>query len=344
MTGESKDTASTGAVNQADTYLTNGSDAWHAFRRQGIGGSSLATIAGPLLGFRSYGSPWDVWAYITGHAKPERVTGWRARYGNAVEEAIARLWAEEKGVDFMHVKTHGTHFYAALRSGVLKDGLYYHPAPLVHPEIPWARCNPDSFLILDGLLWVVEIKTTGIEFRHEWKERAPARVRVQGEYYAGISRACGLDVAGTLYLCEINHDEPIEHFDAFDPEFFGNLMTIAGEWWARHIVGNEPPPFDGSKTADNWLDELFGEDPRGIILKEGDDVEVTALAIDFLKAYTVSKDAEHAVKVAKQKFKNLLPKDARGVALKQLADGSDGETFVGFKSNGNVMVKEKGRG
>lgn len=67
----------------------DGTDAWHALRRQGVGGSDIYKI----LGLSSYDTPQELWALKTGRTEP-KPSGPAAARGHACEPAVLQRTGE----------------------------------------------------------------------------------------------------------------------------------------------------------------------------------------------------------------------------------------------------------
>lgn len=274
------------------------SEEWHDFRAKGIGGSDIATIASKPLGYYVHGSEWETYLSKTGQLETFE-DSYRARYGRAVEKAVLECWAEDQELEFID---------AAFLDDVDKwtdpasrdDGVYYQPPCIVHPDFPYLRGNPDALAIIGGEIYVVEIKTTGIENRWEWEDEAPPRVVVQSMFYAGILADLSVPVKGIIALCEINHDPPIEHRIPYDGKMAAGLFNIAREWWTKYVEGDETPELDGSKAAGMYLDSKPTR-------KAGETVEDDEGLIEEYYAKKADKEfAEYELNVAKQKIQAKL--------------------------------------
>lgn len=284
----------------------DGSPEWHDFRRKGLGGSDLAAIAARRLGFHSHGSEWEVYLSKIGKIEDEETDSYRARYGRAVEFAVCKEWAKDIGAVFIHHDIHTEYdvrafwedFALALKDG--RDFVYWKPPSIVHPEHPILRGNPDALAVIDGVIYLVEIKTTGIENRWEWEDEPPARVLIQGTYYGHILRALGVQVEGVISLCEINHDPPIEHRTPYAPGLGHALEKIALRWWRERIEGGVAPPLDGSGAADKFIDA----NKTRTLDEELDDDE--GLIADYYVANEAKQQAEYDLNVIKQKIKQKL--------------------------------------
>lgn len=287
------------------TTPIDGSPEWHRQRALGLGGSDIAVIAAKPMGFHSHGSEWEVYLAKTGKLD-DREDNFRMRYGRAVEYAIAKEWAKDIGATFVEegarLEPYFDYDIVSAMSVVKGDSkiVFWKPPTLVHPGNPIIRGNPDSLATIDRKLWLVTIKTTGIENRWEWENEPPARVIVQDTYYAYILESLGFQVEGIISLCEINHDPPIEHRTKYDPKFGRALGKIASRWWRERIVEGIPPDLDGSKAADIFIESKA---TRAADEEVQDDEDLIAAYYDANEA---AKIADYQLGVIKQKIKVKL--------------------------------------
>lgn len=317
----------------------DGSAEWLEWRKAGIGGSDLATIASRPLNYFAHGSEWEVYLSKKGDLQVE--DNFRMKYGRAVEALIGRMWAESRGLrfDFVDVDQFeaGGASWGAADFRDFAGCVLWKPPVVVDPANPHRRGTPDG-LVIDypadeggtPPVDVVEVKTTGIENAWEWAKEPPPRVQVQGFYYAHLLVLNGVDVRNVVFLCEINHNPPIEFVLPYDPQFGAALAKIADDWWSKYIVGDATPDLDGSKAADGYIDAKATRKP---------DDEVQGDEELFREYYTTKKAkdaAEHAHNVAKQKAKLAL--DGADVISGTL-DGVDVKLTNRADKNGKRAMK-----
>ncbi len=147
----------------------SGSDAWHALRRTGIGGSDIGTI----MGLNPFESAFGLWAKRTGQIQDPLVDNWSVRFGNAFEEPILRMWQAENPE------------WEVFRTGTWR-----------HPRFDYLLANLDALAKHreTGEWIVVEVKTS----RSFWDDVPPA-YRAQVMHYMdvmGCGRAVIVAVAG----------------------------------------------------------------------------------------------------------------------------------------------------
>lgn len=203
--------------------------AWLEWRRGGIGSSDIRQIALPphLRPYREDG-PWRVWrSKVEPVPADEPSPTPRMQMGQRIERWILECAAEDLG-------------------GELAPG-----EPQEHPDEPWMRCSPDGWLIREG-----QVEAEGIEAKlvvrgeAAWSgEAAPPWCTIQAAWCAMVTDAprwhmvAYLPLAGRLAYYIYERDAATE----------GRLRELARAWWARHVVGGEPPEVDESADAAAWL-------------------------------------------------------------------------------------------
>lgn len=202
------------------TTIDHGTDAWHAERATGIGGSEI----GVILGLSSFESPFSLWARKTGLLPAGDPETARQRIGRRMEGVIAAEFHDATG---LHVAG--------------------EQLMLRHPDHPWARASVDGLVVesphsaIDDAVGVFEAKTAR-EFG--WTEIPPtylAQCRWNA-WVAGVDRA---------WLCVMFSGWRFEVFEIDqDPADVAFMVDRAAEFWA-HVENGTPPPVDGhDATAD----------------------------------------------------------------------------------------------
>jgi len=201
-----------------------------AKRRNGIGGSELASI----VGRSPYSSALGVYLRKVGeeeHLTEE--TGPQLR-GRILEPAILS-WFEET------------------RGAVLDR----NPESFQHPKHPILFASPDAIARMpDDERLVVEAKTVHFRQASNW---GPAGTDEIPEHYliqVQAELACtGLQRA-ELPVLIAGEDFRIYNVE-FEPELFGVLVQAAEKFWRDHVIPRKPPPLDGSDEGDSWLRRRF---------------------------------------------------------------------------------------
>lgn len=186
---------------------------WLARRRKGIGASDVAVI----LGYSQYRTPFDLWLDKTGRSN-EFADSYPMARGRHMEPFLLEEYGRRTGA-----------------------WIERPPMLLAHPD------HPELLASLDGLAHhpdrtvVTEAKTAGWRSREAWwdEERmAPDAYCVQALYQlavTGIDEAVLVaDVAGEFTTVTIMRDEAWEAV----------CLPMLAQWWADHVVADEPPAPD----------------------------------------------------------------------------------------------------
>lgn len=190
--------------------VLQGSPEWHAARRQLI----TATDIPVLLGL----SPWkceaDLAAEKLGQREPEE-SNTRMRVGSALEDLIAALYAEERGVKVRRVR-----------------GLWRSS------DIAWAGASPDATVV--GSSALLEIKWTGS--RNRFADGLPQDVEAQARWQAMVGDVPAVDVATLTVGDDALRVFPVER----DRRLEQDLVAIAADFRRRLEAGG---PFEESNES-----------------------------------------------------------------------------------------------
>lgn len=203
--------------------LGNERERWLEIKRQGIGGSQAAAV----LGASPFTSPAKVWATITGRMEGDPENN-AMRMGLAMEQMTADLFMDETGLP--------VHRYGS-------DNIMLWQ----RADRPWHLYSPDG--VVDDPArgrCLYEGKTGSADFVAEWEGgEVPLAYYFQGQW------GCAIDptIAGVWYAALLGgriYGEPgsfhLRH--VFVPRHDSVCATMVeriGEWWERHVVGDEPP-------------------------------------------------------------------------------------------------------
>ena len=261
---------------------------WLQERRAGafrIGASSVA----PILGASPYRGPWGVYNAHHGDESKARPGDPKAfARGHALEEVALRLYELETDQSCTH----------------------YDNAIAVSESAPWAICSPDASVDSDGGL--VEIKTgRDLEAWGEageipqWTGEAETRVPVwyafQCYWQRLITRAPYVDLVWLrpfydLRIYRLWPDERIE----------SALLRRVGDWRERHLVAQQWPSVDGSKTCGLHIAERHG-DPSKTLRRATEEEE--ALGRTLAAARADEKQAHQAAEYCGNALRKLIGDD-----------------------------------
>jgi putative phage-type endonuclease len=190
----------------------SGTSAWHEARADSLGGSEI----GIAMGLSQWESPYALWAKKTGKIENPPLTNWAVRFGQAFEEPILKLWAEE------HPE------YEVFTTGTYQDC-----------EHSWLHANPDALARhrKTGEWLVVEVKTARTSF-----EALPANYEAQVRHYMmvmKIDRAVVVAVAGMTW----------QEFWVERDDFTEQVQLDAAKRFMSHVVNDTKPDYDGAEST-----------------------------------------------------------------------------------------------
>lgn len=248
-------------------------------RRKGLGATDVAAI----VGVSPYRSPIEVYREKLGLEEPFEMSE-RMRWGQLLQDAVKQGYEEQTG-----------------------RRLFERAAPLRHKTHRILYGHPDYYVY--GEPGLLEVKTA--VSRRGWDEdSAPAHVRVQCQWYLGLSGRAWCDIAllsstSTLTVIRIAHD----------PELYEALVLAAVRFWRDHVETRVEPPPDASEAYRRHLAEKF---PRS------SDIQLIAtpeqvLLIDELRAADAAEKAakrhvdelENRIRAAMADAAELISPDGR---------------------------------
>lgn len=205
-----------------------------AMRRTGIGGSEIAAV----LGESRFAAPFDVWL--------SKTQGWRQeetedmRRGSFLENGIARWYAHRMGVKESELDVWGT---------------------IRHAEHSFALCTPDRSLLLPVAERLVSIKAPrrSLGWGEEGTDQVPTEYVLQLQWEHAVCSSHGA-LSEVMHLAALLDGDLRVYEIRADEELQAWMLDYAGRWWARHVVGGEAPPLDGSSQAKAWLRSRFPQD------------------------------------------------------------------------------------
>jgi predicted phage-related endonuclease len=200
-----------------------------ARRTQTIGGSEAASACG----VDPYRSRIMLWAEKSGRVEREQAE--HMLWGNLLEPVIfAEL--ERRGYEVM-------------------------PAPADGFREGWLTGHPDGFIPIDGEAGILEVKTAGAWSAQAWHEEAGAPLPYLMQlhhYFALTSREVGLLaclVGGQrLELRTVERDDAV----------IARMLELEGEF-LDYLKRDEPPPPNGSDSANDALRALYPEGGGGVV-------------------------------------------------------------------------------
>lgn len=201
--------------------MTGHDEAWHAERRDGIGGSDAPMLAG----VSPFGGPLDVYLAKTEPRNGEKPDPDGVLLRGQVLEGAVRDW------------------YSRV------TGRKVHRRRLVrHPEHREMIGHIDGRVV--GEPRILEVKTTTRRLSD-----VPADWTVQVQHYLAVTGAEVCDIAALgpslqLDIYEMPRDEAL----------IADLVEMEHIFWTQHVLARVPPPIDGSEGARRWLNARFPAD------------------------------------------------------------------------------------
>ena len=280
-------------------------DQWLQVRKGGIGSSDAAAA----VGLNPYKSQLELWMEKTGQDEqlpkvdPHDESS-PLYWGTLLEPIVAAHYTRRTGNKVRRVN-----------------------AVLQHPTEPWMLANLDREVIGTPEVQILECKTAGINGARLWKDGVPEYVQLQVMHQLAVTGAQAADVAvliggQDLQVHRIERDEAL----------IANLMALERQFWG-HVQRCEPPPADGSDSADVALRALYPRD-SGQTLDLSQDFEMSAAFSDLLAVRQVIATHNALEAQLKQRIQQRM-----GEASQALFEGGD----VSWKRSKDSVVLDTGR-
>lgn len=198
---------------------------WHETRRNGLGGSDIATI----FSLNHFKAPLYLFLEKRGEIEPADLSSNESIYwGNQLEDVVRKEFAKRTG-------------YKVQRNNFV----------LAHDEYDYLRANLDGEIITDEGRGVLEIKTTSEYMRDEWSgDHVPIAYMLQVQYYLAIT-----NYSFAFLACLIGGNKYRHWRIERDDILIERILNKAHEFWAR-VQNNDRPAADGSKSSAEALSIL----------------------------------------------------------------------------------------
>lgn len=200
---------------------------WLLKRKEGIGGSDVASI----LGISPYKSAISVYMdKITPDDECENIddnTSYQMELGNKLENFVAKEFTLKTNKKVRNV------------NGILKNKKY-----------PYSIANIDKAVV--GERAFLECVVTNSFSKKKYKTEVPSHIKAQCYHYMAITGATHCYVAilvgnEELIIHKLNRDEKIIH----------EIMKIEKEFWETYVLGDVIPLPDGSEDYSKVLCSLY---------------------------------------------------------------------------------------
>lgn len=252
---------------------------WLLMRRNGIGGSDIAAIAG----LNKYKSPMGLYLDKVGETPIEDTAGEAAYWGNVLEEVVAKEFQERTG------------------EKVRRDNRM-----LAHPEYPFLMANLDRVIV--GKKELLECKTSSAYRMKEWEsDEVPMEYLLQIMHYLAVT---GYEAAHIAVL--VGGQKFIHKKIERDEELIEQIIAMAADFWNNHVLTKTPPPYDGSSATSNLLSAMFPQAESEIETVLDD--EADALIEQYYTAKEREEQAAADKKEAENKLKGMIGPAELGLA------------------------------
>lgn len=194
----------------------DGSPEWHEARKEGIGGSDIASI----LGVSPWKSAYTLWHEKAGLLEPDQPENPLLEWGHRLEPVVADKFAEN------HPQ------YAISKAGTWRN-----------IERPWQMANPDRLLYpnTDAPASLLEVKTA--MYSSNWEDGVPAHYEAQVRWYMDTF---GFEVAHVAVLIGLGD---YREFTLHAEPFLADVDRDQARAFMESIDAGNLPEIDGSEST-----------------------------------------------------------------------------------------------
>ena len=297
-----QDAHTTGLGHGVALMKRNNRRVWLSKRRKVLG----ATDAVAVLGYSKFRTPVDVWGEKTGRWQPDDLAGkYVVERGNLLESLILAEWAKRN------------------------DATPLDFPPLIgHPTYPMLAASLDGIGLVDGEPVICEAKAVTWRTKGDWWNDAmlvPDQYAVQVLIQLAVTgletaHICA-DVAGEFTQVEIRRDRDFEAW----------ALPALGDWWKRHVDGDETPDPDPVRDYPH-LNRIWVPDP-------GVTIDATPELLRDVMAYqaAAAKAKEHKARADELRGHiRIAMRDATTVV-----DPWTGDRLAGITKSGALSVAKQ---
>ena len=259
---------------------------WLNVRKGGIGSSDAASA----VGLNPYKSQLQLWMEKTGRdgnlpkVDPNDESS-PMYWGTLLEPIVAAHYTKRSGHKVRRIN-----------------------AVLQHPKEPWMLANLDREVLGAPDVQILECKTAGLNGSRLWKEGVPEYIQLQVMHQLAVTGKQAADVA--VLIC--GQDLQIHRIDR-DDSMIAKLIELERRFW-RYVELDQPPPADGSDSADRALRCLYPHD-NSQILDLTHDTEMSAAFSDLMAVRQLLEQNNQLEAQLKQRIQQRM-----GEATKALFD------------------------
>jgi putative phage-type endonuclease len=197
---------------------------WLKYRKMGIGGSD----AGAICGLNPYSSAIHVYQDKMSKEIEEKDNE-AMRQGRDLEEYVASRFMEETGLKVRRA-----------------NAIFYNE------EHPFMFANVDRLVVGENI--GLECKTANLFNADKWKGGdVPPHYLLQCYHYMAVTGAKAWYIAVLILGKEFKYAK-VER----DEEIINNLIKLETDFWNNHVCKGIMPDPDGSKPADELINQYFG--------------------------------------------------------------------------------------
>lgn len=196
---------------------------WLRYRKQGIGGSD----AGAICGLNPYISP--IMVYLDKMSEDnQKADNESMRQGRDLENYVAERFCEATGLKVRR------------KNQILQS--IEHPCMLA---------NVDRMIVGENV--GLECKTASAYSEANWKDgKIPEHYQIQCHHYMAVTGASAWYIAVVILGREFKF-----HRIERDEELIQNLISMEEYFWNEYVSANKMPDPDGSRTADEIINQYF---------------------------------------------------------------------------------------
>lgn len=292
-------------VNTANMPLSE----WLELRKQGIGGSDAAAVAG----VSKYANPVTLYMEKLGFYEKNSKDNVReaAEWGNRLEPVIRETFKEKINAE-------------REEQGLPPLRIVHRKAIFAHDEHDFMRTNLDGQIFGHELgTGILEIKTAHYMLREDWDG-----IDVPNAYFIQVQHNMMVMDAKFAYLAVLIGGNTYKHyFIQRDEDICNYLVQIESHFWNNHILQRVVPELTGHKFEKEMMDELHGN----TIQREDEIVTLPNIVIEYAERIEALKQLQEELKQEQTKYEN---------EIKLIM----GETELGFAGPHKISWKTDKRG
>ena len=218
---------------------------------------------------RSSASLWGEKTGLVPRPEPDAELAERFAWGHRMEPQLAEAYTEREGRPLRRVTR-----------------------LLRHPDVPFALASLDRVSAVKGERRIVEIKVSDLDAK--WRDgELPGDVKAQVQHQLWVT---GYDVADVAVLTRYWNLRVFT--EERDDAYIADLAYLERDLWG-YVERREPPPGDGSETAQRVLGRIYAR-ANGVMLPAGGDLDLLA------EEYRLAQAEEKAATAHVQSLKNAL--------------------------------------